>query len=229
MVPPTSLKGEIVGRLSRRKTAKSEPASFWALRDATFTLFMGDRLGVIGDNGAGKSTLLKIIAGVLPPTAGSAGCYGRVYSLLQYGMGFNPELTGEENVYMGMSYFGLGRQEVRPLLDDVFDFCELGEFRTQPLKTYSGGMVARLAFAVSTAIDPDVLVLDEVFAAGDIHWVDKALERLVNIMNKSRLVIMASHSMGQIRQYTNKVMWLDKGEIRAFGGEEVVDAYERRT
>lgn len=223
--PPTTLKGEMMRRFggNQPRIPKTE---FWALKDVSFTLYEGDSLGIVGDNGAGKSSLLKLIVGIYPPTDGVITYSGSMFPLLQTGLGFDMELTGDENVFLSMAWFGLSKKQVRPLLDQVFEFSELQEFRDQPLKTYSTGMISRLGFTLSTMVVSDILVLDEVFASGDIHWVGKALKRLEHRMASSKMLLMVSHSMHTIRQYCNKCLWLAHGKTADFGGLDVVDRYE---
>lgn len=224
---PGSLKGKFVSLLKgERPHEKTGAVDIWAVKDVSFKVEEGDRLGIIGDNGAGKSTLLKAIVGIYPPTTGTVKCYGNIYPLLQLGLGFNPEMTGEENCFLAMSFFEKGKKEVIPLLEEIFDFSVLQEFRYQPLKTYSGGMISRLAFTLATTASPDILILDEVFAGGDIHWTQRALKRLESKLDSSRALIMVSHSMAHIRSYCNRCLWLAGGRIMDAGGMEVVDRYE---
>jgi len=223
----TTLKGQFVRKLTRSKTYETiDHGEFWALRHVSFQLRRGDRLGIIGDNGAGKSTLLKILVGIYPPTEGTVSCHATIYPLLQLGLGFNPEVTGEENAYLAMAFFGMGKEQVRPLLDELFAFSEVEDFRHRPLKTYSAGMVGRLAFTLATAVPADLLVLDEVFSSGDIHWTEKAVKRIEARIEQSRALIMVSHSMEQIRKYCNKCLLLEKGRAVDLGGTEVVDRYQ---
>jgi ABC-type polysaccharide/polyol phosphate transport system ATPase subunit len=228
ITPRTTLKAELLktrrSGLALLSECWKEP--IWAVRDVSFALSAGDRLAIIGDNGAGKSSLLKIIAGIYRPTSGVVNYGGRVLSLLQLGVGFNGEMTGEENVYLAMSFFGVSRGEVKTLVDEIFGFSELNTHRSVQLKRYSTGMVARLGFTIATILPCDVLILDEVFATGDIHWTDKALSRLESRMEASKAMIMASHSMSHIREYCNRVLWLANGQAVAIGGLELVDKYE---
>lgn len=227
MRPRDTLKGMLLNRFGINGGTGVKPTQdFWAVRNVSFVLKPGDSLGIIGDNGAGKSTLLKLIVGIYPVTDGMIKVSGSVHPLLQTGLGFNPELTGEENVFLALSFFGLSKAEVVPLIDDIFRFCELGQFRYQSIKSYSGGMISRLAFGACTAIQGDILILDEVFSAGDIHWVEKGLERMKQLVASSKILVMVSHSMGNIRNYCNKVLWLKNGMVQRLGGLEVVDQYE---
>ena len=225
---PTTLKRQVITSLWGLGSDQTNNGNaFWALRKVSFAIRSGDRLGVIGDNGAGKSTLLRLIAGIYPATEGAVVCNGTIYPLLQLGLGFNYEMTGEENCYLAMSFFGMGRRQIAPLLEEIFSFSELESFRHQPMKTYSTGMVGRLAFTIATSVRPDILVLDEVFASGDIHWTQRAIKRLENRIENSRGLIMVSHSMDQIGTYCNKCLWLDRGKVVGFGGTELVDRYQK--
>jgi ABC-2 type transport system ATP-binding protein len=225
-VPPTTLKQTLVKALFSNNKAKSTDAEYlWALRDVSFSLSEGDRLGIVGHNGAGKSTLARVIAGVYPQTTGTVERIGNIFPVFQLALGFNLDLTGEENVFLEMAFFGLGGREVRLMLDDIFEFSELQQFRHQPVKTYSGGMIGRLAFTIATSITPDVLILDEVFAAGDRWWIPKAVNRLESRMNSSRAIIMISPTEQLIRIYCNKILWLAAGQVVAYGGHEILDAF----
>ena len=206
-------------------TEPEEP--FWALKDISFTLKKGESLGIIGANGAGKTTLLKLLAGIYPPTTGSVKYGGSILLLLQLGLGFHAEFTGEENVFLAMAFLGLGGKQVKPMLDHIFEFSGLQDFRDVPLKKYSQGMVGRLAFTISSSVDSDILVLDEVFSAGDMHWTAKGLARLEERMASSKGLVIVSHAMAQVRAYCNKVILLHKGSAVRYGGLEVVDEYER--
>lgn len=228
MWTPTTLKRLLITTMRRFSADQNGDGNeFWALREVSFAIQNGDRLGVIGDNGAGKDTLLRLIAGIYPATEGTVICNGTIYPLLQLGLGFNHEITGQENCYLAMSFFGMGRRQVTPLLEQIFSFSELENFRHQPMKTYSNGMIGRLAFTIATSVRPDILVLDEVFASGDIHWTQRAIKRLEKRIENSRGLIMVSHSMDQIGTYCNKCLWLDRGRVMGFGGTELVDRYKR--
>ncbi|MCA1960969.1 MAG: ABC transporter ATP-binding protein [Desulfomonile sp.] len=227
---PTTLKEQVMNVLKRRRYANPNDnnTSFWALRDVCFSLEEGDRLGVIGVNGSGKSTLLNLICGIYKPSAGTIIRRGAIFPVLQMGLGFDSEATAEENVYLTASFYGFHKHEVTSLVDEIFEFSELTAFRDQPLKIFSTGMQARLGFTICTSMTPDILVLDEVFAPGDAHWVQKALKRLHEMMDSARLLIMATHNMGHVKNYCNKCLWLHAGQIKAFGGVEVADQYLKR-
>lgn len=202
----------------------------YALRDVTLNCREGDRLGVVGANGAGKTTLLRVIAGVFPPTTGTMRCDGHVVPLLELGLGFNGELTGRENIVLSGVLLGKTRREAKAMVPRVLEFAELNEFGESPVKYYSSGMAARLAFSVAMETEPDVLLLDEVFAVGDIHWIKKAEERITGLLDRARVVIMVSHNLGFIRRLCNRAMALDHGVVKAEGSvSDVLSAYESTT
>lgn len=185
---------------------------FYALNDVSFEIKKGETFGVIGYNGAGKSTLLKIITGVLTPTSGSVQVQGNVSALLELGSGFNPELTGLENVFFNGTLAGFSREQIENRLDDVLAFADIGEFVHQPVKMYSSGMFIRLAFAVSTMLDPKILILDEALAVGDIFFQQKCFRRLEHLQASGVAMILVSHALGDIMQHCKGALVLNKGE-----------------
>jgi ABC-type polysaccharide/polyol phosphate transport system ATPase subunit len=198
----------------------------WALRDISLTLHPGDRLGVVGANGAGKSSLLKVISGVLKPSQGKTAVRGRIAPILELGIGFDYELTGLENAYLNALFLGHSRKDVDARIDDIVAFSGLADFVHSPVRTYSSGMLARLGFAVVTAWIPDVLLLDEVLAVGDVHFVKKCEERLEGFRKAGTTLILVSHSLDSIRRNCNRCLWLDKGRVRADGSpDEVLASY----
>ncbi len=199
---------------------------FWALQDVELRVHRGESLGVIGANGSGKSTLLKAICGVLPPTTGDVRAHGKIVPLLELGGGFNPELTGRENIYLNAAILGTPRREVDEKIDGIIDFSGLREFIDIPLHNYSSGMKSRLGFAVATDIDPEILLLDEILAVGDAEFQRKAMERTENFFRGDRTVVLVSHSMSQVKRLCTRVVWLEKGRIRAEGKPtEVIREY----
>lgn len=201
----------------------------WALRDVTFELQRGQCLGVIGDNGAGKSTLLKLLAGTLQPTHGSLQRVGRVTAILELGAGFHPDFSGRDNLMFGGSLIGLGPSEMLRLADEIIAFSELGDAIDRPVKTYSSGMAVRLAFALVTAVQPDLLIIDEALAVGDQHFQKKCIDRIESFRRHNCAILFCSHSMYHIRHLCDAVLWLEDGRMQAFGEtERVVSAYEAR-
>lgn len=200
---------------------------FWALKDISFEVHPGETLGVIGDNGAGKSTLLKIVAGTLKPSEGKVSVHGRVSAILELGMGFHPEMTGIENIFLSGHLMGLTKKEIEEKLEDIVGFSELGDFINQPVKTYSSGMYVRLAFSIATAVDPDILVIDEALSVGDSYFQKKSLDRIMEFRGKGKTIIFCSHNMYHITHLCNKAVWLHHGRIRMSGSVlEVVEGYE---
>ena len=214
-------------RLKALLTGRSHHQSHWALRDVSFALQRGQCLGVIGNNGAGKSSLLKLMAGTMQPTTGRMARIGRVTAILELGAGFHPDFTGRDNLYFGGSLIGIDSQAMRGLEDSIIAFSELGAAIDRPVKTYSSGMAVRLAFALVTAIEPDVLILDEALAVGDQHFQKKCVERIDVFRRNGCTILFCSHSLYHVRQLCDVALWLDAGRQRAFGDTEgVLASYE---
>ena len=204
--------------------------SFWALRDISFEVRRGEALGVIGRNGAGKSSLLKLIAGVLEPTTGSVDIAARVAPILELGTGFDPELTGRENIHLNALLLGHPRKEILAREESIIDFSELGDFIDSPIRSYSLGMVGRLGFSVATAWHPDLLILDEIFAAGDAAFTVKCERRIAAFRESGVTLILVSHATNLILETCQRCIWLDHGLIKADGDPaEVVNAYYGET
>jgi lipopolysaccharide transport system ATP-binding protein len=198
----------------------------WALRNVTLDIPPGEILGVVGRNGAGKSTMLKILSRITEPTEGVATLYGRLASLLEVGTGFHPELTGRENVYLNGTILGMTRAEIRRKFDEIVAFADIGPLLDTPVKRYSSGMFVRLAFAVAAHVDPDILLVDEVLAVGDVAFQRKCLGKVESITREGRTVVIVSHNMAVISQLCQKVLWLEQGSIAAYGpGGAVVSEY----
>jgi lipopolysaccharide transport system ATP-binding protein len=204
-----------------------EPEEFWALKGVSFEVNRGEVVGVIGSNGAGKSTLLKILSRITEPTRGRVEIDGRVASLLEVGTGFHPELTGRENIFLNGAILGMSRGEIRRNFDAIVDFAEVEKFLDTPVKRYSSGMYVRLAFAVAAHLEPEILVVDEVLAVGDMQFQKKCLGKMRDVSAKDgRTVLFVSHQMGTIRQLCSRAVLLRAGEIAKVGSvAEVVDAY----
>ncbi len=200
---------------------------FWALRDISFTLEKGESFGIVGLNGSGKSTLLKTIAGILEPTSGSVAVQGVVAPLIELGGGFDPELTARENIFLTGSMHGLGRGLIREKYPSVIEFAELCGFEDVPVKNFSSGMRSRLGFAIATAIEPDVLIVDEVLSVGDARFREKCERRIQEIIGRGATVLFVSHSAGQVERICGRALWLDHGEMRLIGpAQEVCAAYQ---
>jgi homopolymeric O-antigen transport system ATP-binding protein len=201
--------------------------TFWALKDVSLEVQEGEVLGLIGRNGAGKTTLLKILSRITRPTAGWAEIRGRVRSLLEVGTGFHPELTGRENTYLSGSILGMTRREIDRKFDEIVAFAEIDKFIDTPVKHYSSGMYVRLAFAVAAHLEPEILLVDEVLAVGDINFQKKCLGKMGDVARAGRTIVLVSHQMNQMRRLCNRVVWIDGGAVRQSGPtHEVVSAYE---
>lgn len=202
------------------------PKLKWALRDVDLTCHSGQTLGVVGHNGAGKSTLCLAIAGILDPDEGTVDIRGRVCPLLGLGTGFNKDLTGRENIRTYAAFLGIKRRELDRLMPEIIDFSELGEAIDRPIRGYSSGMRARLGFSVATAVEPDVLILDEVLAVGDAPFRAKSRARLKQLMRRSRLIVIVSHSVPFLRSTCTHAVWLEEGRVRAHDeAARVLDDY----
>ena len=223
----TSIKDE-VGRLTAWLTGRGAPPrdEFWALRDVSFSLRRGDVLGLVGVNGAGKSTLLKILSRVTVPTLGSFTARGRLGALIEVGAGFHPELTGRENILLNGAIMGMTRREVQAKFDRIVDFAEIERFIDTPIKFYSSGMQMRLGFSVAAHTDPDILLIDEILAVGDASFQAKCLNKLAELKEQDKTIILVSHHLANITEHSKTVVWLDRGAVRLIGEPEaVVNAY----
>lgn len=199
---------------------------FHALKDVSFFVRDGEVLGIVGQNGAGKSTLLQLICGTLTPTAGSVKIHGRLAALLELGAGFNPEFTGRENVFLSAAVLGLSKAETEARFADIASFADIGPFLDQPVKTYSSGMFVRLAFAVASSVDPDILVIDEALAVGDGAFARKSFERILELKRRGTTILFCSHALYQVEAFCSRVLWLEAGRMRMLGAPaEVVAAY----
>lgn len=186
---------------------------FWALQNVSFDIGKGETVGIIGQNGSGKSTLLQLICGTLRPTTGEATVQGRIAALLELGAGFNPEFTGRENAYLNAAILGIPREAMESRMQDVLDFSELGDFLEQPVKTYSSGMYARLAFAVAIHVDPEILIVDEALAVGDARFTAKCMRRIKDIQAKGSSILFVSHDVGSVRTLCQRAIWINQGEL----------------
>ncbi|MFO1434307.1 MAG: ABC transporter ATP-binding protein [Candidatus Competibacteraceae bacterium] len=202
---------------------------FWALKDISFNIKKGEALGILGCNGAGKSTLLQIICGTLTPTTGTIEVNGRVAALLELGAGFNPEFTGRENVFMNGSVLGISVDEIKEKFDDIASFADIGEFIDQPVKTYSSGMLIRLAFAVQVQIEPNILIIDEALAVGDALFQKRCYQRMEKLIASGTTLVFVSHDQESIRTLTNRAVLLSAGQISCMGSSaEVILEYRRQ-
>lgn len=202
---------------------------FYALKDVSFKINKGEIVGIIGNNGAGKSTLLKILTGVAYPSSGEVEVNGRISSLLELGTGFNPELTGIENIYFNGSLMGLTTEEIDNVVDDIIKFADIGEFINQPVKHYSSGMYARLAFAVSINVNPDILIVDEILSVGDVGFQQKCMKKFEEFKRLGKTILYVSHGLETVQQYCEKAIWLENGRVVEIGPAfDVVENYFRK-
>lgn len=200
---------------------------FWALKDISFEVEKGDRVGVLGLNGAGKSTLMKVIAGVFRPTEGSVEKTGVLAPMIELGAGFDKQYTGAENIYLYGAVLGYSREFMKSKFNEIVEFSELKDFIDVPLKNYSSGMRARLGFAIASILEPDILILDEVLSVGDAKFRKKSEDKLISMMDAGVTVLFVSHNMAQVKKICNKAMILEKGKMIAYGGiDEIVTKYE---
>ena len=223
----TSLRDEVVRLGSRVLGRAVEPREeFWALRDVTFSLERGEILGLVGMNGAGKSTLLKILSKVTVPTRGSFVARGRLGALIEIGAGFHPELSGRENIFLNGAIMGMSRREVQGKFDRIVAFAEVERFIDTPIKHYSSGMQMRLGFAVAAHTDPDILLIDEILAVGDASFQAKCLNKLAELKEEDKTIILVSHNLTTITEHSKRVLWLDHGAVRMIGEPDaVVDSF----
>ena len=219
----TSMKEWVISRLKRELKYQD----FYALNDVSFSVERGEIIGIIGTNGSGKSTLLKVISGIYKPTGGSVITAGRVAPMLELGSGFDYELSGRENIFLNGAIMGYSEEFLKSRYNEIVEFSELGSFIDQPLKTYSSGMMMRLAFSVATLVNPEILIVDEILAVGDARFQRKSFDRMMRLMSGGTTVLMVSHDMHQIRRMCQRAVWLQKGVVRMIGSaEKVCDAYQ---
>jgi ABC-type polysaccharide/polyol phosphate transport system ATPase subunit len=224
-----SLKRQVL-RMGRRNTIAEDNDGVVVVRaldSVDLRLDKGDRVGLIGQNGAGKSTLLRMMSGIYAPTGGTIESQGKVVPLLDISLGMDENSTGLQNIRLRGLLLGMSDAEIRAKQEEIAEFCELGDYLDLPIRTYSSGMRVRLAFAVSTAVEAEILLLDEVMGVGDAAFMHKAEQRLADLHGRSEIVVLAMHSNTEIRRVCNKALWMERGRVRAFGPvEEVVSGYE---
>ena len=217
-----SLKQGFVDMFKKKEKINND---FWALKNVNFDVEKGEVVGFVGSNGAGKSTLLKVIAGVMKPTKGKVSVYGNICPMIELGAGFDSQLTARENIYLNGAVMGYSKEFINSKFDEIVSFSELNEFLDVPIQNFSSGMIARLAFSIATVVDPEILIVDEILSVGDMAFQKKSEEKMLNMINGGTTVLFVSHSIDQIRNMCNKVVWIEKGEVQAIGGKEVCDKY----
>lgn len=215
-----TLKEYVIKSLRRRV----EYEDLWALKNLDLQVRPGEMLGIIGRNGAGKSTLLKLVARVMKPTAGQVTVRGKVVPLIELGTGFDLELTGRENIFLNGSILGMNKREMTAKFDRIVEFCELADFLESPVRTYSSGMAARLGFAIATEVNPTILILDEILGIGDLGFQQKCLARIKTFREKGTTILFVSHALDQVRSWCDHTLWLDQGEMQAYGDTTGVTA-----
>ena len=207
----------------KRKAKKEKPNNdFWALQDVSFEIAPGEVMGLIGSNGAGKSTMLKIVAGVLKPTKGRVQSYGNICPMIELGAGFDPDLTARENIFLNGAVMGYSKKFIESKFDEIVAFSELESFMEVPVRNFSSGMTARLAFSVATVVEPEILIVDEILSVGDLAFQQKSEEKMLNMINGGTTVLYVSHSVASIKKLCNRVIWLDHGCVREIGDAKKV-------
>mgnify|MGYP005773753061 CR=1 FL=1 len=218
-----SVKQAFIDILSRKKKEKSY---FWALDEINFEVEKGEVIGFIGNNGAGKSTLLKIVAGVMKPTTGKVEIQGNICPMIELGAGFDYELTARENIYLNGAVLGYSREFIDGKFDEIVDFSELRDFLEVPVRNFSSGMIARLAFSIATIVDPEILIVDEILSVGDIAFQQKSENKMKSMITGGTTVLFVSHSIEQIKNLCNRVIWLEHGKIKKVGpAVEICEEY----
>lgn len=222
-----SLKMTFIRIFDKKKRIKK--SDFWALDGVSFHVDKGDVVGFIGSNGAGKSTLLKVVSGVLKPTKGSVEVNGVISPMIELGAGFDQDLTARENIFLNGSILGYSKEFLEEKFDEIVEFSELRDFLDVPVKNFSSGMIAKLAFSISTIVEPEILIVDEILSVGDIKFQEKSKNKMMSMITGGTTVLFVSHSLDQIRELCNKVVWLDHGQIVMSGDvEKVCDAYYKK-
>ena len=218
-------------RASLSQRLRGNPGkAFWALRNVAFEVRHGESLGVIGPNGAGKSTLLQVLAGIITPSEGEVMVDGHISSLLTLGVGFDQDLSGTDNIRLAGAFMGLDHKEVEAKLEGIIEYAELGEFIDAPIKTYSSGMRARLGFSIATAVEPDILILDEVLSTGDAAFREKSKQRVAELLQEAKAIVLVTHDMNWVKEYCTRAILLERGRIVAEGTpDEVVQQHQDRS
>ena len=208
------------------KKKKPKKEYFWALKDVDFHVDKGEVVGLIGSNGAGKSTLLKVVSGVMKPTKGKVEVHGNISPMIELGAGFDPELTARENIYLNGAILGYSKEFIDEKFDEIVEFSELKDFLEVPVKNFSSGMTAKLAFSIATVVDPEILIVDEILSVGDIKFQEKSKNKMMSMINGGTTVLYVSHSLKSIKELCNKVVWIEHGKVQMIGeAKKVCDAY----
>lgn len=209
-----------------KRKQKKEKQEFWALNEVSFEVKKGEVIGFIGSNGAGKSTMLKVIAGVMKPTKGKVNVYGNICPMIELGAGFDPDLTARENIYLNGAVLGYSKEFIEQKFDEIVEFSELRDFLDVPVRNFSSGMTARLAFSIATVVEPEILIVDEILSVGDIAFQQKSEEKMKNMIGGGTTVLFVSHSLAQIAKICDKAVWLEHGKVKKIGlAKEICDEY----
>ena len=222
-----SIKQAFINLFTKKKKKKTE--YFWALKNVTFSVDKGDVVGLIGSNGAGKSTLLKVVSGVMKPTSGKVEVDGVISPMIELGAGFDQNLTARENIYLNGAVMGYSKQFLDEKFDDIVEFSELRDFLDVPVKNFSSGMTAKLAFSIATIVNPEILIVDEILSVGDIKFQEKSKNKMMSMIEGGTTVLYVSHSIDSIKELCSKVIWLDHGKIVKMGDtKEICDEYYKK-
>ena len=225
-IEATSFKETFISLFSHKRKKSKEKNKFWALNDVSFEVKKGEVIGIVGSNGAGKSTLLKVISGVMKPTKGSVEVDGVISPMIELGAGFDPELTARENIYLNGAILGYSRKFLDEKFDQIVEFSELKDFLDVPVKNFSSGMSAKLAFSIATIVNPEILIVDEILSVGDMKFQEKSKNKMMELINGGTTVLYVSHTLQSIRDLCDRVIWLEHGKIQAIGdANEIVDMY----
>lgn len=219
-----SFKNKFISIFDKKRRRKKE--YFWALSDVSFEVKKGEVIGLIGSNGAGKSTMLKVVSGVMKPTKGTVEVHGSIAPMIELGAGFDSELTARENIFLNGAVLGYSEQFLNEKFDEIVEFSELKDFLDVPIKNFSSGMIAKLAFSISTIVNPDILIVDEILSVGDIKFQEKSLNKMMELIEGGTTVLYVSHSLDSIRELCDRVIWLDHGKVVEIGpSKKVCDEY----
>lgn len=222
-----SIKEAFIAFFDRKRRPKT--TEFWALKDVSFNIKRGEVIGLIGSNGAGKSTLLKVVSGVMKPTKGKITVNGVISPMIELGAGFDPELTARENIYLNGSILGYSKQFIDDKFNEIVEFSELRDFLDAPVKNFSSGMVAKLAFSIATIVSPEILIVDEILSVGDIKFQEKSKNKMLELIKGGTTVLYVSHSLESIKELCNRVVWLEHGQIVKIGEtKKICDEYYKK-
>lgn len=221
-----SMKQAFINFMTGKNKKKKKDNYFWALKNIDFHVDKGEVVGLIGSNGAGKSTLLKVVSGVMKPTKGKVEVYGNISPMIELGAGFDPELTARENIYLNGAILGYSKEFLDNKFEEIVEFSELKDFLEVPVKNFSSGMTAKLAFSIATIVDPEILIVDEILSVGDIKFQEKSKNKMMEMINGGTTVLYVSHSLESIKSLCNKVVWIEHGEVQMIGEpKKVCQAY----